>query len=199
MNKSSIARAISLLTALIMTVTLVFASPSTRKTKITFSHSVRVPGAVLSAGTYYFQAPHPNQRTIVRILDANGKVVTQLMGIADYTNKRNHDIVVFGEHDCGMNAIKAWFYPDSGLGIRFIYPEDEAAEIAAACKEPVPETHEKVQNSAQAASDKAYVITPEKQEKAYTPDELTSSDQTDQNGFNSVDATSSAGGHSEPR
>ena len=28
-----------------------------------------------------------------------------------------------------MNAIKAWLFPGRGTGVRFVYPEDEAATI----------------------------------------------------------------------
>lgn len=155
MNKSTIVRAIVLASALTIFVTLVLANPLTRKTRVTFSQSVRVPGTILNAGTYYFESAHPNKQTIVRISDENGKMITQVMGIADFTRKRDHDIIMFGNQDCGMNAIKAWFYPGSGTGVRFVYPEDEAATIAAACKEPVPETHEKVQDAGQASKARA--------------------------------------------
>lgn len=199
MKKSTIVRSIVLATVLSMFVVLVLANPLTRKTRVTFSQSVRVPGTVLNAGTYYFESPHPNKQTIVRISDENGKMITQVMGIADFTRKRNHDIIMFGNNDCGMNAIKAWFYPGSGTGVRFVYPEDEAATIAAACKEPVPETHEKVQNATQANSEKVYLITPEKQEQDYTPNELTKPDQTDANGFDAAPAQSSADHDRQPQ
>ena len=96
-----------------------------------------------------------------------------------------------------MNAIKAWFYPGSGMGVRFVYPEDEAATIAAACKEPVPETHGKV-NVGQANSEKIYLITPERQEEEYTPNQLTKPDQADTNGFDAAAAPSSPDHDSQP-
>jgi hypothetical protein len=199
MKTSTIVRAILLATAFSIFVVFVLASPLTRKTRVTFSQSVRVPGTVLNAGTYYFESAHPNKQTIVRISDENGKMITQVMGVADFTNKRNHDIIIFGNQDCGMNAIKAWFYPGSGTGVRFVYPEDEAATIAASCKEPVPETHEKVQNAEQANSEKIYLITPERQEQEYTPNELTKPDQADTKGFDAAAAPSSADHDSQPQ
>ena len=198
MKKPTIVRAALLASALTVFVVLVLASPLTRKTRVTFSQSVRVPGTVLNAGTYYFESPHPNKQTIVRISDETGKMITQVMGVADFTNKRNHDIIMFGNQDCGMNAIKAWFYPGSGMGVRFVYPEDEAAKIAAACKEPVPETHGKVQNAEQANSEKIYLITPERQEQNYTPNELTKPDQTDTTGVDAAPAQSSADHDRQP-
>jgi len=199
MKKSTMVRAILLATALTMFVVLVLANPLTRKTRVTFSQSVRVPGTVLNTGTYYFESAHPNKQTIVRISDENGKMIAQVMGVADFTRKRNHDIIMFGNQDCGMNAIKAWLYPGSGMGVRFVYPEDEAATIAAACKEPVPETHDKVQTAEQANSEKIYLITPEKQEQNYTPNELTKPDRTDTNGFAAAPAQSSADHECQPQ
>src|SRR5215469_13044636 len=195
MKSPLIVRAVLLATALSMSAVLVLASPSARKTRVTFSQPVRIPGTVLPAGTYYFESPQPNNRTMVRVLDENGKMITQVMGIADYTNKKNHDVIIFGDQHCSVNAIKAWFYPGSGTGVRLIYPEDEAATIAAACKEPVPETHDKVQTAEQANSEKIYLITPEKQEQNYTPNELAKPDQADTNGF---DAAAAADHDSQP-
>src|SRR5215469_11663524 len=186
MKNPIIIRATLLATVLSMFAVLVFASPSARKTRVTFSQPVRVPGTVLPAGTYYFESPHPNNRTMVRILDENGKMITQVMGVADYTSKKNHDVIIFGDQHCTVNAIKAWFSPGSGTGVRLIYPEDEAATIAAACKEPVPETHEKAQNAEQANSERIYLITPKRQEQEYTSNELTKPDQADTSGFDAA-------------
>jgi len=80
MKKATIVRAILLATALTMFVALVLANPLTGKTRVTFSQSVRVPGTVLNAATYYFESAHPNKQTIVRISDENGKMITQVMG-----------------------------------------------------------------------------------------------------------------------
>ena len=99
MRNSTIVRAILLATALTMFVVLVLANPLTRKTRVTFSQSVRVPGTVLNAGTYYFELPHPDKQTAVRVLDENGQMITQVMGGA-FTRKRNHDLIMFGNHDC---------------------------------------------------------------------------------------------------
>src|SRR5215469_3399903 len=96
MNKSTILRAIQLGTVLSMFVVLLLANPLTRKTRVTFSQSVRVPGTVLNAGTYYFESAHPNKQTIVRISDENGKMITQVMGVSNFTRKRNYDIIMFG-------------------------------------------------------------------------------------------------------
>lgn len=165
---------------------IAIAGPSTRATKITFSAPVRVPGTTLSAGTYYFKVPHVSIREIVRIEDSNRRFVTQFMGVADYTQKRDHEVIIFGDHACGSNAIKSWFYPNSGLGVRFIYPKQEAAEIAASCGEPVPETHETNADVSQLDAATVYLMTPQKEEEPYTAEALSATDQLDQRGFDAV-------------
>lgn len=159
------------------------ADPSSRTTKVTFSGPVRVPGVTLSPGTYYFKAPNVVNRTVVRVEDENHKFVTQFMGIADMTRKRDHDIVVFGEGECGPKAIKSWFYPGSRSGVRFVYPQAEAELIASSCNEPVPETHETKLEESQLDSATVYLMTPQKQEQPYSADALSPTDERDRNGF----------------
>lgn len=160
------------------------AGPSTQRTRITFNGPVRVPGAVLGPGTYYFSTPLPHTRTLVRVDDENHKLVTQFMGISDYTQRSQHTVILFGDHECGPKAIKSWFYPGRNIGIRFVYPENEAVLIAAACNEPVPETHDNPVDASQLEGSTVYLMTPQKQEEAYKPGALSASDQGDQEGFN---------------
>lgn len=189
MKNSAVCQGILIVLVAVLLANAAVASPANRKTKITFSQSVRVPGTILSAGTYVFEAPHPNNRTIVKISDENGNFVTQITGIADYTRKRDHDIIVFGDHSCGPKAIKSWLYPGSGTGVRFVYPKDEAETIASACDEPVPEMHEKTAS----ANEQIYLMTPGKQEEQYTPDALAASDQMDKDGFNTATPAGNSG------
>ena len=160
-----------------------YAGPRTRKTRITFDGPVRVPGTVLQTGTYFFESPLLHQRTLVRITGEDGSLITQVMGVPDFTRQRNHEVIVFGEHECGPKAIKAWFHPGSGNGVRFVYPREEAEAIAAACNEPVPEVHETKLEPEQLQNYTIFLITPQKKEQPYKVDELSASDTADQNGF----------------
>ena len=186
MKKFASAQAIVVGLIALLFVAVAIAGPSTRTTKITFSAPVRVPGTTLGAGTYYFKAPHVSNRAIVRIEDSNGRFVTQFMGVADYTQKRDHEVIIFGDHDCGSNAIKSWFYPNSGLGVRFVYPKQEAVEIAASCGEPVPETHKTNVDVSQLDAATVYLMTPQKEEEPYKSEALSATDQLDQRGFDAV-------------
>ena len=173
--------------AVVLFAAVALAGPSVRTTKITFSQSVRVPGATLSPGTYYFTTPNPNNRTLVRVEDENRQPITQFMGIGDYLQHTDHTMIVFGDHECGPKAIKLWSYPGKTPAIRFVYPEDEAALIAASCKELVPETDVKVGDGAAPTGSNSNVslMSPQKHKEPYKPESLSASDQADRDGFDS--------------
>jgi hypothetical protein len=186
MKKCSVVRIIMLAGLL----TLMFATGATagqgkRRTRITFSGPVRVPGAVLQAGTYYFSAPNSDNRALVLIQDENNQFITQFLGIYDFTQKPDHEFIVFGDHECGPKAIKSWFYPGASPGVRFVYPAQEAALIAAACNEPVPDTRESTANVSQVQNSNISVMTAQKQEEPYKAEAFATSDQKDQRGFDS--------------
>ena len=181
MKKLSIARSI-LVGLVALSLAAVMAVASVHRTKVTFSDSVHVPGATLSAGTYYFTAPESRNRAIVRIEDKDGNFVTQFMGLASYTRKPDHPIIVFGDHDCGPRAVKLWSYPDSGLVVRFVYPKEDATAIAASCNEPVPETDAPMKDAQELQSSTVRLMTPQGKEEGYKPEALSASDERDKNG-----------------
>ena len=183
MKRSTLAPTSLVALAVLVFVIGVSAGASLRRTKVTFSQSVRVPGMLLSAGTYYFSAPLPKNRALVKVQDENGKFVTQFMGLLDYSQKPPHDIIVFGDHECGPRAIKSWSFPPSGSAVRFVYSPEEAALIAATCNEPVPEVHESALNETQLDTYEVHLMTTQKQEVPYKTEALSASDQMDQNGF----------------
>jgi hypothetical protein len=164
---------------------------------LTFSHPVQVPGATLPAGTYTFSlmsGPSANRR-MVRVTSRSGdQVFATIMTIPDYRRETTeHTLVAFGEKGACADTtpIKAWFYPGERYGYRFIYPEEQAAKIASACNEPIPETSSEsakktnLDPSQFPTLEKSDVrtITPSKQEEKYDTSELTSGDKADQSGF----------------
>lgn len=166
---------------------------------LTFSHPVQVPGATLPAGTYTFSlmsGPSANRR-MVRVTSRSGdQVFATIMTIPDYRRETTeHTLIAFGEKGACADTtpIKAWFYPGERYGYRFIYPEEQAAKIASACNEPIPETSSEdakktnLDPSQFPTLEKSDVriITPSKQEEKYDTSELTSGDKADQSGFDS--------------
>jgi hypothetical protein len=183
MKKVTIVQGCVTVLAVLLAAASSFGGPSTYKTKLTFSQPVRVPGVTLPAGTYYFQAPQATNRTLVKITDENGKLMTQFMGIPEHTRKRDHDVITIGSNECKPTALKSWFYPGNRTGVRFVYPQDQAAMIAASCNEPIPEVHESIANVSQLQTEKVYLAMPKGQEEEYKPEALSASDELDKSGF----------------
>jgi hypothetical protein len=115
-----------------------------KKTVITFSQPVEIPGAVLPAGTYTFKlADTMSDRHIVQVFSADGsKILATFMAIPDYRLTATDETVIrFREVPSGSpEAIRAWFYPGNTVGDEFVYPKPRAVQLAKAAKAPVPAT-----------------------------------------------------------
>jgi len=114
----------------------------TKKTIMTFSQPVEIPGQILPAGTYTFVLlDSPSDRHIVQIFNADGsQIIATVLAINNYRLKPSGDTVVKFAERSGDNpeALKAWFYPGDNFGQEFVYPKQRAIELAAIVKEPVP-------------------------------------------------------------
>jgi hypothetical protein len=118
------------------------AQPLDRKTIVTFSAPVEIPGGqVLKAGTYVFRLlDSQSNRHIVQILDSKeSHIYATVLAIANYRLKSTGDTVMtFAERVAGdPQAIRAWFYPGDRAGQEFAYPRKRAVVLAAATHQPV--------------------------------------------------------------
>src|SRR6202795_1884428 len=113
-----------------------------KKTVMTFSQPVEIPGQILPAGTYTFVLlDSPSDRHIVQIFNADGsQLITTVLAINNYRLKPSGDTVVKFAERSGDNpeALKAWFYPGGNFGQEFVYSKKRAIELAVIVKEPVP-------------------------------------------------------------
>ncbi len=113
-----------------------------KKTVMTFSQPVEIPGQILPAGTYTFVLlDSPADRHIVQIFNADGsQIIATVLAINNYRLKPTGDTVVKFAERAGDNpeALKAWFYPGDNFGQEFVYPKQRAIELAVIVKEPVP-------------------------------------------------------------
>jgi hypothetical protein len=113
-----------------------------KKTIMTFSQPVEIPGQILPAGTYTFVlADSPADRHIVQIFNADGsQIIATVLAINNYRLKPSGDSVVKFAERSGDNpeALKAWFYPGDNFGQEFVYPKQRAIELAVIVKEPIP-------------------------------------------------------------
>jgi LPXTG-motif cell wall-anchored protein len=111
-----------------------------RKTTITFSGPVEIPGvhlqgyAVLPAGTYIFKIlDSKSDRHIVQIFSKDEKTVyATILAIPNYRLKAtDKTVMTFRERPAGEpEALRAWFYPGREWGEEFVYPKARAVVLA---------------------------------------------------------------------
>jgi hypothetical protein len=162
-----------------------------KKTKLTFSGPVQVPGVTLPAGTYVFKlVDSSSNRNVVQVMNATeNKTYATVIAIPDYRiNATSKTVMYFSERKSNAPmAVKSWFYPGDNFGQRFVYPKVKAVEIAAATNQPVPSHTVEVVERTKYVEVPVYIQTPAKQEVAYAPAT-----------FEKVDATDTAGTDGEP-
>src|SRR5580692_7901735 len=116
------------------------ADESDRKTVVSFSAPVEIPGVhlagwgVLPAGTYVFKIfDSQSDRHIVQIFSRDELTVyATILAIPNYRLKAtSKTVITFRERPAGEpEAIRAWFYPGRNWGEEFVYPKMKAIEIA---------------------------------------------------------------------
>jgi len=135
-----------------------------KKTVMTFTTPVQVPGAVLQPGTYVFKlADSPSDRNIVMIYDRTEQhLITTVLAIPDYTNNPPDQTQVTLEERPGdqPEAIKEWFYPGEYSGQEFIYGGSGMAEQAS-YTQPAATTESSNTESGNAETQSTVAVTPE--------------------------------------
>jgi hypothetical protein len=111
-----------------------------RKTVITFSAPVEIPGVhltgwgVLPAGTYVFKIlDSQSDRHIVQIFNQDETTVyATILAIPNYRLKAtDKTVMTFSERPAGQpEALRAWFYPGRNWGEEFVYPKAKAIALA---------------------------------------------------------------------
>lgn len=118
-----------------------------RKTTITFSGPVEIPGVhltgfgVLPAGTYVFKIlDSTSDRHIVQIFSKDESTVyATILAIPNYRLKAtDKTVITFRERPAGQpEALRAWFYPGRNWGEEFVYTKSKAVELAKTGNAPV--------------------------------------------------------------
>src|SRR3984885_540069 len=118
----------------IWSVPRVAADEHDKKTTVTISAPVEIPGKVLLPGTYVFKLLGSNSnRNIVQIFDQDQKkLFATILAVPDYRlNPPDKPLILFEERPANTPmAVKAWFYPNDTYGEEFVYPHKQAAVIA---------------------------------------------------------------------
>lgn len=164
-----VAAGVSLLAFALVTIG---AQPANKKTMITLSQPVEIPGRVLPAGTYTFQlADSMTDRHIVQIFNADAsKMIATVMAIPNYRlTPTDKTVISFGETPMGTpEPIRAWFYPGNIVGQEFVYPKARAAQLAKATKITVPAVTVDMTDADAMKSASIVAITPDEQELPVT-------------------------------
>ena len=112
-----------------------------KKTILTFSGPVQIPGATLPAGSYVFKlADLSGNRHVVQVFDKDEKkIIATLLAIPnDRLDASDEPIVLFSERPAGSpQAVKVWFYPGERIGNEFVYPKSMAMKLAKANRQSV--------------------------------------------------------------
>jgi len=116
-----------------------------KKTYITISEPIQVPGKTLQPGKYVLRLlESQSNRHIVQIFnEREDQLQTTILAIPNYrlqpTGKTEFQ---WWETPAGQpKAIRAWFYPGDNFGQEFAYPKSEAVAIATATHTTVPTTY----------------------------------------------------------
>ena len=105
-----------------------------KKTFLTFSAPVEMPGVTLQPGTYVFRIADTPSRNVVQVLDKDEKsMIGQWLYVsAERPQVTGETVVTFKETREGTTpAVQFWYYPGEKTGKEFIYPKQQALQIAA--------------------------------------------------------------------
>ena len=118
------------------------ASETDRLTHFMVNQSFEVPGKVLLPNTRYVMKLHDlfQNRNVVQVFtDDEKQMLTQFIAInSERLEPVNKTTFTFIETQPGYpKPIREWFYPGRNIGLEFVYPKEQALEIAKHALQPV--------------------------------------------------------------
>jgi hypothetical protein len=106
-----------------------------KKTFITVSQAIEVPGAVLPPGKYVFKLlDSPSDRHIVQVLNAReSKILSTSLTIPrQRMDATDRTVLTFYEVKSGQpEPVRTWFYPGDLIGQEFVYPKARMEQFMA--------------------------------------------------------------------
>jgi len=139
-----------------------------KRTVVTFTQPVEIPGQVLPSGTYTIEVYESfGNRNIVRIYNADrSKLIATVLAIPNQRLTPTGDTVMkFSERPGNApDALKAWFYPGNNFGQEFVYPKPRAVELAQLTHELIPAVQTEPATVEEFKSEPIVAETPERKE-----------------------------------
>ena len=152
-----------------------------KRTIVTFSGAVEVPGTVLQPGRYIMKlVDTPGDRHVVQFSnERENHVFATIAAVPAWReNPSDKSVFTFYEAPVGQpQAMRMWFYPGDNFGQEFVYPKDRLAVLLAGVSRPVPQPTESAKIEAPAPVeqpakiDDASAAAPVPQETATAPQE----------------------------
>jgi hypothetical protein len=139
-----------------------------KRTVVTFTQPVEIPGQVLPSGTYTIELYETfGNRHIVRIYNADrSKLIATVLAIPNQRLTPTDDNVMKFTERPGNEpvALKAWFYPGENGGQEFVYPKARAIELAEVTHETIPAVQTEPTTVEEFKSETIVAETPEQKE-----------------------------------
>jgi hypothetical protein len=139
-----------------------------KRTVVTFSQPIEIPGQVLPSGTYTIELYESfGSRHVVRIYNADrSKLIATVLSIPNQRLTTTGETVMkFTERPGNApDALKAWFYPGESTGQEFVYPKARAVELAEVTHETIPSVATEPETVEEFKSEPIMAETPEKKE-----------------------------------
>jgi hypothetical protein len=106
-----------------------------KKTTVSFSQPVEVPGAILQPGKYVMKLvdSQSNRHVVQFTNERQNHVYATTIAVPAYRQQvTGHTVITFYEAAAGQpEPIRNWYYPGDNFGQEFVYSKDHLREIAA--------------------------------------------------------------------
>jgi hypothetical protein len=112
-----------------------FGNTKDRRTVVTISGPVEIPGnKVLPGGTYVFRLlDSTGTKNVVQVFNRDETdLLATLLAVTDYRDApTDQTIITFSERPAGQpEALHYWFFPGDTVGLQFVYPHTRADSLA---------------------------------------------------------------------
>jgi hypothetical protein len=126
------------------------AQTADHRTYFTFSTPVTLPGVTLPAGRYLFRLADPDSsRKVISVLSEDGKTPLAMLHTIpnQLLNAPQDPEIRFLETSGNMPpAIKGWWFQGNSIGYEFIYPRQQALQLAKVTSGPVLTTRDETKD-----------------------------------------------------